>query len=239
MTEIEIVRGVNAAHPEPLQTNINATCYQFIRLCMSVLKGAGHVVAHVGKTAGEGQYTPQGWTFPEVNGFRLTGVSHDAIWCDGKQFDLVARGNDSPDPIFDSRDHRITGEPVWNAIPPEFWRANNPPYPFDGNATVPAPAPGPVPVPQPPVSMIPSYAALGDDAFFRKAIGDPLEADMAVAGQALNAGSSVWFSRPIYRILESYARGVRPDVDVIIKSVRNEWRANLTAQGAKDLPPLP
>lgn len=88
----------------------------------------------------------------------------------------------------------------------------------------------PVPQPQPPT--MPSYEALGGDAFFRSQIGVPLQADYTLAGQTLNDGSAVWFSRPIYRILEAYAKGQTPDTAAIIKSVRAEWRAVL------GLPPL-
>lgn len=91
--------------------------------------------------------------------------------------------------------------------------------------------PGAVPTPQP---TIPSYEALGGDAYWREELGVPLQSDMALANAGpLNDGSSVWFSRPIYRILEAYAKGQTPDRPAIIKSVRNEWRAIL------GLPPLP
>lgn len=94
----------------------------------------------------------------------------------------------------------------------------------------------------PPVTM-PSYEDLGGDAYFAEAVGKPLAEDMATAtathgGGPLNAGSSTWFSRPIFRILHAYANGQTPDKDAIIKSVRNEWRSVLRSQGATGLPPL-
>lgn len=97
--------------------------------------------------------------------------------------------------------------------------------------------------PIPPVPTMPDYEALGGDAYWRAEIGVPLQADMTQAtsahgGGPLNDGSSVWFARPIFRILHAYANGQTPDRAAIIKSVRNEWRAVLTAQGATGLPPL-
>lgn len=217
---LELARKVNAAHPQLLQTNTNATCSQFVDYLLVELKAAGREAYRMCKTAGEGQYTPPGFQ-PRVvkgldgNDYTITGISQDAIWCDGLQFDTIGRSNDSPDPI------GMTGEPVWNAIPRQYWRANNPPL---KEGAVP-------PTPQPPT--MPSYEAIGGDSFFRAQIGVPLQADMALAGQTLNDGSSVWFSRPTFRILEAYAKGQTPDTAAIIKSVRNEWRAIL------GLPQLP
>ena len=87
---------------------------------------------------------------------------------------------------------------------------------------------------QPPQPIIPSYAALGDDAFFRAHIGVPLEADMATAGQTLNNGSAVWFSRTTYSLMAAMINAGGPvDPLPIVKKHRNEWRAIL------GLPPLP
>jgi hypothetical protein len=80
---------------------------------------------------------------------------------------------------------------------------------------------------------IPSYGELGDDAFFRASIGVPLQADMLVAGQPLNDGSSVWFSRTTYEILtEALKAGHMIDTAPIVRKYRNQWRAIL------GLPPL-
>ena len=87
------------------------------------------------------------------------------------------------------------------------------------------------PAPRPP--YIPSYGQLGDDAFFRTQIGVPLQADMALAGQTLNDGSSVWFSRTTYEILaESLKAGRQIDAAPIVRKYRNQWRAIL------GLPPI-
>ncbi|MEY4386603.1 MAG: hypothetical protein RLY20_1886 [Verrucomicrobiota bacterium] len=216
---LNIVRQVDQQFPALLQQNVAASCYQFVVKVIAALRAQGHQAYHVCKTSGEGQYVPPGFQPRVMKGldgkdYTITGVSHDALWCDGLQFDTVAQGNDSPDPI------GMPGIPVWNAIPQQYWRPQNPPLVGDGTT----------PVPQPPV--MPSYEAIGGDSFFRMQIGVPLQADMALAGQALNDGSSVWFSRPIFQILESYAKGQTPDTNAIIKRTRNEWRAIL------GLPPL-
>lgn len=88
-------------------------------------------------------------------------------------------------------------------------------------------------IPAPPTMTIPSYAEMGDDAYWRDNIGKPLAYDMAPFG-GLNDGSSVWFSRAIYRCMAAYIKnGDHRDSPTIIKSVRNEWRARL------HLPPIP
>lgn len=80
----------------------------------------------------------------------------------------------------------------------------------------------------PPEVFIPSYGELGDDAFFRASIGVPLQADMLLAGQQLNDGSSVWFSRTTYEILtEALKAGQMIDVQPIVRKYRNQWRAIL------------
>lgn len=88
------------------------------------------------------------------------------------------------------------------------------------------------PVP-PPVAFIPSYEALGGDQWHRAEIGVPLQADMALAGQSLNDGSSVWFSRTIYDCIVACAQaGSVVDRAPIVRQHRNEWRAIL------GLPPI-
>lgn len=94
--------------------------------------------------------------------------------------------------------------------------------PFDHGIGEPAPAP------EPPAPRIPSYGELGDDTFFRTQIGVPLQADMALTGQTLNEGSSVWFSRSTYEILsESLKAGHLIDAAPIVRKHRNQWRAAL------------
>ena len=92
-------------------------------------------------------------------------------------------------------------------------------------------------VPAPPMSTIPGYESIGGDSFFRSAVGAPLEGDAKLAGESLNEGSSVWFSRSCYDILA--ARMVNPAADVspIIKKHRTDWRALMPTPPA-GWPPL-
>lgn len=210
---LEIVRQVNTEHPELLQQNINASCYQFVVFVIEKLRAAGHSAYHVCKTAGEGQYQPPGFTPRTVAGldgkpYVITGVSHDALYCDGKQYDTVAQGNDSPDPI------GMHGIPVWNAIPPEYWRPQNPPL---VNA-------GPVPVPVPPPPAQEPYP--GDAAF--DDVGAALFSDYAQAGNAPDAQMGRWFGRTIYDWLAKNEKTLAASV----AKHRKEWRAAL------GLPPL-
>lgn len=100
------------------------------------------------------------------------------------------------------------------------------------------------PVPQPPAIVIPSYAELGDDPFFRQSIGVPLAADMAHAGEALNDGSSVWFSRATYRLMAAILKhrlglGPAPNPAAEVRIVREEWRAVLKQNHpGLEFPPL-
>lgn len=226
---LSIVQQVARAFPELLETNLGSTCWTHTVYVIDRLRKTGHSAYHICKTRGEGQYTPPGFEPREITGFDgkkylCTGVSHDAIWCDGLQFDTLAKANDSETPLFESDGRPMIAVPTWNAIPKEYWRPNNPPLLPLGDEP---------PVPQPKPARIPSYAELGDDAFFRASIGVPLQADMALAGQLLNDGSSVWFSRTTYEILaESFIAGHVVDPAPIVKKYRNQWRAIL------GLPPL-
>lgn len=214
---LEIVRHVNAQHPALLRENVNRTCYQFVVLVIAALRAAGHQAFHVCKTAGEGQYTPPGFQPRDVigldgKGYRCSGVSHDALWCDGQQFDTVARGNDSPDPIFNADGSPMTGEPVWNAIPSQYWRPNNPPLTTD--------AP---PVVTPSLPPYPSNEADVDGA------GVALFADFASAGQQPNPQ----MFRFAFRVAHDWIKRLEPDLPSAVAKHRREWRQIL------GLPPLP
>lgn len=209
---LDIVRQVDHENPELLRTNINSTCSAFADLVVIKLRLAGHQAFRMCKTRGEGQYAPPGFVERDVVGldgktYHCTGMSHDAIWVDGLQVDTIAQGNDSPDSI------GMVGIPVWNLIPKEFWRPQNPPLKEDG-AT-------PIPHPQPPATPYPG------DAFFTEKVGMPLHADYSAAGQLMNAGAATWFARTIWDIVKE---GLSPEASV--QKHRNEWRAAL------GLPPL-
>lgn len=76
------------------------------------------------------------------------------------------------------------------------------------------PAPIPVPVPQP--------KPYPGDQFFIEKLGQILEWDYAEAGQRLNAGSSVWFARTIWRYV---SEGM--SIEQSTAQSRKEWRAAL------------
>lgn len=245
---LELVREVSRENPDLLSTNIGRTCYRHTTLLLEKLRAHGHEAYLMCKSPGEGQYTPPGFAERNVTGldgrsYRCSGVSHDAIWCDAKQFDTIGAANENDRPIyrrdgdpnwsFDPADGpQIVASPVWNEIAQHHWRANNPPL-KDGAPAPQPPAPQP-PAPQPPAIKIPTYAELGADAFFITNIGIPLQADMALKGQALNADSSVWFSRTTYDLMVAMIKAGGPvDPAPIVKKYRNEWRAIL------GLPPLP
>lgn len=77
--------------------------------------------------------------------------------------------------------------------------------------------PTPTPVPQPPAPK--PYPG---DQFFIEKMGQLLEWDYAEAGQRLNAGSSVWFSRTIWRYVNE---GM--SIEQSVAQSRKEWRAAL------------
>lgn len=215
-TQPELLAVVNqvAASSQPLlQANTNATCFEFTARVLSRL---GPTWGHVGKTRGEGQYTPPNAGFPrQVGNFTITGVSHDAITDGVRQFDILGNGNDGPEPL------GSPARPQAGEIPREFHRPNNP--------FIPAIAPS-VPIPAPPLicpvcptcqacKAIPGYA--GDDAFDR--VGAVLFADYAEAGQAPNEGMARWFARTIY----DWIAGVTNSLQASIDKHRGEWRAAL------------
>ncbi len=221
----EIVRQVNAQHPQLLQANIGATCHQFTLRVVEALRAQGHQAFLMCKSPGEGQYKPPGFQPRSVVGldgrtYQCSGVSHDAIWSDGQQFDTIASANDGEHPIFNPNGSQIVGQPVWNAIASDHWRPNNPPL-KDG-----APAPTPLPpTPLPPTPLpsqpsgYPSYEECGGDAA-GAAISRQLEADYKRAGRAgLDGDSGLWHQRVCYDLL---TRKV-PTVQEAIAKHRKAW----------------
>ncbi len=217
---LTIARRVHEKYPHLLTRNTGADCHQFTLHLIEELRAANFLAFLMCKTAGEGQYTPFGFQPREVKGFDgktylCTGVSHDAIWCDGRQFDTIGNANDGPEPF------GSPGVPVWNPIPEQFWRPNNPPLKSE-----------PVII-NPPTPPLADYNAMGDDAFFVGEIGVPLAADMAKAGQVMNAGSASWIARTTFRVMRAFDKyGDHRQKAEIVKDVRNQWRAVL------GLPPL-
>jgi hypothetical protein len=237
---LEIVRSVGRDNPTWLPTNLGRTCYAHTVEVVARLRAAGHSASLLCKMEGEGGYTPPGFTPRLVVGldgkqYLISRVSHDAIWVDGFQYDTLGSANEYDRPIF-----RRTGDPnwsfdpndgpqivasaIWNQIPTAVYRAWNPPLPGVVSE------PGPVPPPPPPAVRFPSYSEMGDDHFFRAAIGQPLFEDENLVGEAMNDGSSVWFSRGSHRMIESFFKfGNHAGAPEIVKDLRNQWRAILRA----------
>lgn len=250
----QLVEEVDRSKPVLLQMNLGATCHEFTRLVIARLRAEGHQAFHVCKTQGEGQYIPPGFGRVVVagldgNGHTVVGVSHDAIWCDGLQFDTVVGGNEHDRPIyrrngdpnwsFDPNDGpQIIGRPTWNSIPRVNWRNNNPPLPKDLESRLSGGGGGsttPVPPPQKPQLTVPDYASMGDDAFFVDKVGAFVEEEMANSPEKhMNKGSASWIARAVHGAMERFViNGDHRDADAIAKKVRNEMRAVLGK------PPLP
>lgn len=225
-TGLEIVNRVNQKYPHLLQTNTNRTCFDFITYVLADLNQIDVGWGYLGKTNGEGQYRPPTWTPKPMTSwdgkeYVVTGFSHDAIFNRDahQQIDCIGRGNDGSEPLGQP------GIPQWGKINPQFYRPNNPwvdPKSVSGSQPV------------PPAQEVPTYEEIGGDTFFRANVGVPLEADMTLAGQTLNNGSSVWFSRTCYDLIVAHINGnpTQADIDAIVKKHRNEWRSIL------GLPPL-
>lgn len=146
---LHLSRQVNSENPHLLQANVGATCYAFTLKLIDKLRAEGHEAYSMCKSPGEGQYVPPGFQLRDVigldgNTYRCSGVSHDAIWCDGKQFDTISSANDEEHPIFTDSGAQIVGQPVWNEIPERFWRPQNPP--LKDAVAPPAPPPPRIPI---------------------------------------------------------------------------------------------
>lgn len=172
----QIVEQVSREHPELLQQNTGSACYQHTVFLIQRFRALGHSAHLICKTQGEGQYTPPGFVpFDTVGfdgkGYRITGVSHDAIYLDGLQYDTLGSANEHERPIYripgsidvsfdPATGPQIRAFPVWNPIPKAVWRAWNPPLLVDGIPSAPPPAPQPEPSRPPVMSKGEAYAEL-------------------------------------------------------------------------------
>lgn len=255
---LKLVEDTAKENPGLLVTNLGSTTFKHTMILIGKLRAAGHLAFPICKSPGEGQYTPEGFVARPVQGldgklYPCSGFSHDAIWCDGKQFDTLVAANETERPIyhregdpnwsFDPADGPpIIARPVWDEIPAAKWRNNNPA--FKGELDIPVGLPGPIVVTPPPAPTFrfPTYAELGDDDFFRKAIGAPLEEDSLAVGATLNEGSTVWSSRGSWLLIEAFFRlGNHSEKPAIVRKLRNEWREVLRGaypEQAGKLPPL-
>lgn len=150
------------------------------------------------------------------------GIRHGADVIGGKQsYDAVSLFQINPaagDPMRPSPlVNDGTGTPRF-----DFW---SPATPVD----IGMPVTLPVTPPPAPARALPSYNALGDDAFFVAKVGAFVEAEMAASPEGrMNAGSASWIARAVHGILASYLQhGDLREADAVAKKVRNELRAVL------------
>lgn len=220
--------------PDLKGTNTAETCFKLLQLTLAL---AGPDWAFVGKTSDmdgasvhPNGFTPLTMSLMRPDGQQqtvtITGLSMDAAWHvpTHRQVKVIANSSANDDP--DVNIHgpaRLTPYP----IDPQNYRWHNPPIPQFGSVSVP-PMPETKP-PAPPAPAFPSYEDLGGDAFFRAMVGVPLEADMLAAGQRLNDGSAVWFSRTVYRLMAAFLKANGKPIDAAgeVRTVRNEWRSIL------------
>lgn len=124
--ELAVVEQVNREFPHLLQTNTIVSCTEFTQ---RVLERLNAEWGHVGKTAGEGQGVPVGFTPRQVRGVDgnmhlITGVSYDVIFHEPtwRQVDIISKGTaNEPGPW-----EHGPGAPMWGEIEPEHYRAHNP-----------------------------------------------------------------------------------------------------------------
>jgi hypothetical protein len=117
------LQALASQHGHLLQTNTFESCGEFIQHVLVGLNDPDW--GHVGKTAGEYQHTPHGFSPQWVDGHLVTGFSHDVIWHlpSNMQVDIIgnAGANSDPNPA-------IWGpaQVYWGEIPREYYRINNP-----------------------------------------------------------------------------------------------------------------
>lgn len=142
---LEIVKQVHAKYPHLLAENTGYTCYWFLEHLIEHLRAADHMAYLVCKTQGEqGKYIPEGFQSRDVKGldgktYRCVGVSHDAVWCDGKQFDAIVSANYTDQPLVE-HGRRKHASPRWHEVAEGDIRPWNPPL-KERNTTIPPSVP--------------------------------------------------------------------------------------------------
>lgn len=104
-TEFECVRQTAAQFPKLLAANTHESCVEFVQRVLELL---GPDYGHVGKPRGQAQAVPRGFTPFDIDGQRITGVSHDAIKhrVTGQVVDIIGNSiADSP------------AVPTWGPVP--------------------------------------------------------------------------------------------------------------------------
>lgn len=158
-------------------------------------------------------------------------ISDDAICFKGEGADFDPTAGNAQRTVVD-----VIGGAGGPSPTPQWAVVSNPANPVPAAWVQPGPSQTPEPPPHVcPVLTIPGYEVLGGDSFYRAMIGVPLAADYSLAGQTLNDGAAVWFSRTTHSLMAAFvkANGQPIDAPGIVKKHRSEWRAIL------GLPPLP
>lgn len=233
---LEIVRQVSREYPELLQANLGRTCYQHTVYVILALEAAGHQASLMAKSPGEGQYTPPGFQPRTVTGldgkpYPCSGVSHDAIWCDGKQFDTLGSANEHDQPIyrkstdpfwsFDPNDGpQIIAVPIWNEIPRANWRANNPPM---TEAVTPIPQPQPIVLPGREEMM---NAGKWLDRYYRAPEGLQRPNGLSINGGPDWEGVGAWLF-DVYLAARVAGKNATEATQAVIKAIRqtDEWKS--------------
>jgi hypothetical protein len=118
----DVVQQVASQYGHLLQTNTWESCGEFVQRVLVALNDPDW--GHVGKTEGEGQYSPPGFS-QWVDGYLLTGFSHDVIWHkpSNRQVDIVinAAANSDANPAIHG-----PASVGWEEIEREHYRDNNP-----------------------------------------------------------------------------------------------------------------
>lgn len=213
---LHLVEQVQRDHPGRFQVNTGANCFWIV---CEVLKLSGDPDwGHVGKTAGEGQFTPSGWMPRHIKGvdgrlYTITGVSHDAIFHQPtlQQIDLLGGGNDGDQPL------GAPSRAQWGVIPIAFNRPGNP---WLAALPVDASIPPPGPPPSPPQPVYPPYPANETDL---DAVGVALFADFAEAGQTPNPQAF----RFVFRVAYDWLVKNEPSLAASTAKHRAEWRQML------------
>jgi hypothetical protein len=212
-----VVQRTASAYPHLLIENTYESCLAFTQRVLMACGDASW--GHVGKTAGESQSVPVGFTPMPVEIIRadgqaetiqITGVSHDAIFHlpSNTIVDILgkAAANSDSNPAIHG-----SAVPQWTEIPSHLNRINNPWI-------------AAIAVDEESVTPPQQVSYPGDEVFDR--IGVMLFADYASARQSPNPQMGRWFGRTVF----DYVSGAMT-LDESIAKHRKEWQNALGLEG--------
>lgn len=217
---LPVIQQTASAFRHLLLTNTYESCLEFTQ---RVLMACGDPEwGHVGKTSGEGQSVPPGFTPQQVvirrtDGQRdtitITGVSHDAIFHRLTNQIVDILGNASANSESDLTIHG-PAVPQWGLVPKHLNRVNNPWLPtiLVGGSTPARPNPAPAPV-----TGAPAYPENEADV---DAAGEALFADFKESGQAPNPQ----MFRFAFRTAYDWVSKSEPSLAASVEKHRATWR---------------